>query len=184
MSIRLDHDKVQRLFDDAVTNGAAPGFQFCAFDKDSLLVNGVTGLATLASDDTPARPMRFEDAHWIASAGKIALSLVILIILERKMGYTGMGMEDLDNHKKLIEILPEFDHNAPERSIVTKIITGFEDEVDKEGKKVPILKDSKTKMTLRMLLNYTAGFSLPVSLAELRTHCFAVLNRYWCFEVQ
>lgn len=101
--------------------------------------------------------MTLENTHWIASAGKPTVSLLALIILERGLVPNGMNLNDLDNHEKLIEILPEFRHGSG--SLVTKIIEGFEPHLNAEGKKVPILRDVKKKVTLRMLLTHTAGLS-------------------------
>lgn len=152
----------QKLFDDATTNVVVPGAQFVVFNKDEILVNGVSGYSKLPTDDDPVGArMRVDDIHRIASAGKIAVAVLVLIVLERKLAPNGMGLDDLDDHDKLVELLPEFKKRGG--SLVTKIITGFEPELSKDGRKVPILKDADEGITMRMLLTHTAGLGTNVS---------------------
>ena len=42
---------------------------------------------------------------------------------------------------------------------LTKIVTGYKDERDQDGKKVMILKDRTKPVTLRHLLTHTAGLA-------------------------
>lgn len=151
---------IQDLFDSAVGHGAAPGFQFTVFDKDQILVNGVSGHAAISSESSESIHMRADHVHCIASAGKIATSVVALIILERGLAENGMTLNELDSHDKLVEILPEFKHGSGHP--VTKIIEGFEPGLDAAGRKIPVLRDVRGKVTLRMLMTHTAGLSYVV----------------------
>lgn len=153
----VNNTEIQQLFDDAVNRGLAPGFQYAIFNQTQLLVNGTSGLAKIASETDPhGVPMQPETILWVASAGKILVSLATLIVLERGLAHNGMTLDDLDNHEKLVEILPEFRHGSG--SLVTKTVTGFEEQLDPNGKKVPILHDTKGKITLRDLMTHTSGF--------------------------
>lgn len=160
---------IQSLFDNAVSNSIAPGFQFVVFDKTHFVVNGVAGQLSLPESNTdgpiasPLKegiPMTAEHNHWLASAGKIAVSIIALMILERGAAKNGISLSDLDNHEKLVEILPEFKLGSD--SVLTKIIDGFEPKLNEKGQKVPILRDAKAKVTLRMLFTHTAGLSVMV----------------------
>jgi methyl acetate hydrolase len=148
----------QSFIDDAVANGVAHGFQCVVFDRDSLLFNGVSGLASGPSEHAPkGKPFKPETLVWTASCTKLAVSLIVLHILERGLAKSGFSLKDLDNHEALVEVLPEFKHGSG--SLVTKIIEGFEDELGSDGKKVMKLRDAKGKVTLRMLLTHTAGLA-------------------------
>lgn len=153
----------QQLFDDAIANGVVPGSQFVVFNKDKYLVNGVSGHSKLPAEGQPdGVKMRLDDIHLIASTGKITISVLALLILERKLAKNGMGLDDLDDHDKFAEIVPEFKQGSG--SLVNKVIVGYESELNKDGQRVPILKDAEGQVTLRMLLTHTAGFAYSVSL--------------------
>ncbi|KAF8311377.1 beta-lactamase/transpeptidase-like protein [Clavulina sp. PMI_390] len=163
------HRNVQELFDHAVASKIAPGFQFVLFDQDSFLINGVSGLnlSSQATDSQVARSsnpshetkMAKNDVHWIASAGKLVVALVSLIILERNLAHNGMSFADLDDHEKLVEIVPEFKRGSG--SLVTQIIDGWEDGLDEQGRRRPRLREAETLITLRMLFTHSAGFNFP-----------------------
>ena len=128
------------------------------FDRDSFIFNGVSGLSSVPSETAPnGIPFKPETLVWIASCTKISISLIALHIIERGLTKSGFSMGDLDNHDALIEVLPEFRHGSG--SLVTKIIEGFEDGHDKDGKKIMKLRDARGRVTLRMLLTHTAGMS-------------------------
>ncbi|KAF9519460.1 hypothetical protein BS47DRAFT_1336893 [Hydnum rufescens UP504] len=82
---------------------------------------------------------------------------MVLHILEKGLCPNGMTLADLDNHEKLVQVLPEFKHGST--SLVSKIIVGFKKELGADGKKVPILRDYEGKVTLRMLLTHTSGLA-------------------------
>lgn len=159
----MSSSKIHDLFAAAIAKKSLPGAQVVVFNKDSFLVNEALGFSSLPSDEHPDGVlMTPESVHWIASAGKPTVSLLALIILERGLAPNGMTLGDLDNHEKLVQILPEFKHGSG--SLVTKIIEGFERHLDADGRKIPILRDAKNKVTLRMLLTHTAGLSYAVRL--------------------
>lgn len=171
MALSRFTSQFQELFDDATTRGIVPGAQFVVFNKDRVLVNGVSGYSKLPTDDDPTGElMRPDDVHRIASAGKIGVSALVLIALERKLAKNGMGLDDLDDHDKFVEIVPEFKKSSG--SLVTKIVTGFEPELNENGQKIPILKDADGSITLRMLLTHTAGMGSGV-----RSHYFPSLTQ-------
>ncbi|KAF8311387.1 beta-lactamase/transpeptidase-like protein [Clavulina sp. PMI_390] len=218
------HAAIQELFDDAVSNAIAPGFQFVVFNRDEIVLNGVSGYARLPettspsalanhasdsdSDQPPASSLpgsldpihlasdmspdgdvekvdrRFEGekmtaahVHWIASCGKLAVSLLALIILERGLAdnyptndQSLIDVATLDDHAKLVEVLPEFKLGG--ESLVTKVIEGWEEveedgaengnEItegqnqpqyvsDKQGRRIPRLREAKTGVTLHWL---------------------------------
>jgi CubicO group peptidase (beta-lactamase class C family) len=154
--------KFQDLFDRAVANDVFPGAQFVVFDEENILINGVSGHAMLPSENDPHGSLMQKDTpHCIASCTKISVSLLCLMMLERGLGNSGMRLDDLDDYEKLIKVLPEFKLGSG--NWVTKIIEGFEPELGADGKKVPILRDAKTEVTLRMLLTHTTGLAYMVS---------------------
>lgn len=137
------------------------------FDKDSVLYNEVTGLDQTAWPGNPGnipflhpepaseRKWTKETVIWVASCTKLTISILVLQLLEKKIG--GLGLEDMDDHEKLEKVLPEFKIGSG--SLVSKIITGYKEEKDKDGKKVMILKDRTKPVTLRHLLTHTAGLA-------------------------
>ncbi|KAF8316593.1 beta-lactamase/transpeptidase-like protein [Clavulina sp. PMI_390] len=158
------HAAIQKLFDDATVNSLAPGYQFVVFDREAVLVNGVSGYSDIPSSTTGEGPdapskdgvkMRPDHIHWMMSASKLALSVVSLVALEQGLTSNGMTMADLDNHEKLVEILPEFKLGGG--SWVTKIIEGWEDGHDEQGRKIPRFRDTTVPVTLRMLFTHTSG---------------------------
>jgi CubicO group peptidase (beta-lactamase class C family) len=166
----------QKFVDDAVANGYAPGFQFTVFNKDSLIANGASGLADVPSET----PFRKDHILILASCSKICMSIIALRILENGLCSNGMTLADLDDHEKLVDILPEFKLGSG--SPVTKIIDGYEKELGPDGKKVPILHDCTRKVTLRMLLTHTSGLAYYVRLHGFIHHSLAnpdVANMKW-----
>jgi methyl acetate hydrolase len=151
---------IQKFFDDAVAQGLAPGFQFAVFDKDSLIASGSSGLV----DAVSGTPFRNDHIIWLASCSKLSISIMVLHILEKGLCPNGMTLADLDDHEKLVQVLPEFKHGST--SLVSKIIVGFEKELGSDGKKVPILRDYEGKVTLRMLLTHTSGLAYYVCLSR------------------
>ncbi|KAF8316589.1 hypothetical protein DL93DRAFT_2154645 [Clavulina sp. PMI_390] len=155
---------IQKLFDDATANSIAPGYQFVVFDRENTLVNGVSGYCDLpASAGAGGSPqdgakMRPDHIHWIMSIGKLALSIVCLMALERGLTSNKMTIADLDNHEKLVEILPEFKLGSG--SWVTKVIEGWDEGHDEQGRKIPKLREAKTPVTLRMLFTHTSGLGI------------------------
>ncbi|KIJ53966.1 hypothetical protein M422DRAFT_241228 [Sphaerobolus stellatus SS14] len=129
----------QTLIDEAVAKGIAPGFQAVVFNKDEILFNGVW-IRRRSIQGQSKRPV---------------VHLVALQAIERGL-IPGFTLEDLDNHEKLAEILPELKQGSG--TVVTKIFEGWEDHPGPDGKRAMKLRDAKNKITLRMLLTHTSGF--------------------------
>ncbi|KAF9514487.1 hypothetical protein BS47DRAFT_1361694 [Hydnum rufescens UP504] len=123
---------IQKFFDDAVAQGLAPGFQFSYCEWRLGLVDAVSGT-----------PFRNDHILSLVSCTKISISIVVLYILEKGLCPNGMTLADLDDHEKLVQVLPEFKHGST--SLVSKIIVGYEKELGPDGKKVPILHDYEGK---------------------------------------
>ncbi|GJJ11940.1 hypothetical protein Clacol_006178 [Clathrus columnatus] len=146
----------QKLIDDAVLKRIAPGFQAVVFDKDQILFSGISGYASAPSvEDPDGREMTPSTILWVASFCKVVTHIIALHAIERGF-IQNFTMNDLDNHEKLVEILPELKQGSG--TLCTKIIEGFE-EPGPDGKKVMKLRDAKNKITLRMLLTHTTGFA-------------------------
>lgn len=149
---------LQIYLDRAVAAGVAPALQCIIIDKENVLHNVVSGYAYLPSDESPVgKPFTNDSTILLASCIKPVLSIVALSVLKKKHTKNGMGIEHLDDHEKLVEVLPEFSQSSG--SLLTKILEGFEEGHDAEGRKIMKLRDAKTKVTLRMLLTHTAGLS-------------------------
>lgn len=149
---------LQAYLDKAVAEGIAPALQCIIVDKKSVLHNVVSGYADLPSDENPkGKPFTDNSTILLASCTKLLLSIVTLSVLEKGQAKNGIGIEHLDDHEKLVEILPEFSPSSG--TLLTKILEGFEDGHDAEGRKIMKLRDAKTRITLRMLLTHTSGIS-------------------------
>ncbi|EPQ56885.1 beta-lactamase/transpeptidase-like protein [Gloeophyllum trabeum ATCC 11539] len=148
-------EKLQAALDNAVADGVAPGFQLVVFDSDSILFDGVSGLAVAPSEKTPGGE-RYKPEHvgWLASCAKLTVSIIVLHILERGLTKHGFSLRHLDDPEALAQVLPEFRPSSGH--LVTKIIEGF-DGIGPDKKKVMKLRDQKGRITLRMLLTHTAG---------------------------
>ncbi|KIJ53961.1 hypothetical protein M422DRAFT_153616 [Sphaerobolus stellatus SS14] len=162
--------QIQVLIDNAVEKKVAPGLQCVVFAGDQTLFNGVSGYATIPTASDPnGSAMTQNNILWVASCTKLVTCLVVLHIVDRGVA-KNFTLDDIDNHEKLVEVLPEFKHGSG--SILTKILEGFEDELGPDGKKVMKLRDAKGKVTLRMLLTHSAGLGFGWNnplLAELYT---------------
>lgn len=87
-------------------------------------------------------------------SSQLVISLVGLRILEEGLSKTPFSLADLDDHEKLVSILPEFKLGSG--SMVTKILEGY-GPVGPDGKKELKLRDAKKGCTLRHLLTHTNG---------------------------
>lgn len=152
----FDALKVDQLFQEAIDQGIAPGLQYTVFNKNEILSSKAVGISRPISDAEPkGRPMLPETPVHLSSAGKLLVSIAVLAVLERGLAFNGMTVDDIDNHEKLIEILPEF--GAQSDSWAGKVLVGFEPELGPDGKKVPILREPTVKVTLRHFFTHTAG---------------------------
>ncbi|GJJ08214.1 hypothetical protein Clacol_002422 [Clathrus columnatus] len=152
---------LQALIDNAVKDGVAPGLQCVVFNREEIIFNGVSGFASLPSEENPAgEPMTKSTILWLASCTKLVVSLVVLHVLDKGL-VDGISIADLDNPDALAKIVPEF--SSESGSLVTKIIEGFEDGLGPDGRKIMKLRDAKNRVTLRHLLTHSSGMGFPVN---------------------
>lgn len=85
---------------------------------------------------------------------QLVISLVALRILERGLTKAPFSLSDLDDHEKLVSVLPEFKLKGG--NMVTKILEGY-GQPGPDGKKEMKLRDAKKGCTLRHLLTHTSG---------------------------
>ncbi|GJJ08215.1 hypothetical protein Clacol_002424 [Clathrus columnatus] len=152
---------LQTLIDNAVKDGVAPGLQCVVFNRDEIIFNGVSGFASLPSEENPAgEPMTKSSVLWLASCTKLVVSLIVLHVLDKGL-IDGISIGDLDNPDALAKIVPEF---SPESgSLVTKIIEGFENRLGPDGRKIMKLRDAKNRVTLRHLLTHSSGMGSHIN---------------------
>lgn len=120
---------------DAYTSDSSviPGFVMNVVNqKGDLLVNYASGKMGI---DNPA-PMTTDSVFWLASCSKLIGAICAMQQVEK-------GLIGLDDSDKLEEICPELKN--------VKVI--------KMVNKKPTLVEKKNRITLRMLLSHTAGFS-------------------------
>lgn len=150
------NSSLQTILDKAVANNVAPGLQCAFFDEENILFHGVSGLSSTPTDSPPhGKPLDKDTILTLASCSKLPLSIITLRILEQRQTTTEFGLEHLDDHDKLAEILPEISPGSG--ALLTQIIEGFEDQLGPDNKKVLRLRPAKQKITLRMLLTHTSG---------------------------
>lgn len=176
MTVTLETAKIEQLFRKAVQDDVAPGFQYAVFNKDKLLLSDAVGLDKIPSEADPTGvPLLPQTPLFFVSCGKIMHSIATLIVLERGLAHNGMTLDDLDNHDKLVEILPEFGQNS--KSMAGKIIVGFEPHLGSDGMKIPILRDPKNKVTLRHIFTHTLSHPWHVSYFD---RLFWVIYAVYC----
>jgi len=116
---------------DSVTSDASkgvPGLVFVAVDKKGDII---TANASGHRDMNTKVPMDLDTVFWIASCTKLLAAIVCMQLVEQ-------GKLSLDDHEHLYKLCPELE----------KV------QVIENGKLVP----KEREITLRMLLNHTAGF--------------------------
>ncbi|KKY19967.1 putative beta-lactamase family protein [Diplodia seriata] len=125
---------------DAVTStGSVPGIVFVAVDKNGDLVTSHCSGTTGA---TGATPMSLDSVFWIASCTKIITGIACMQLVEQ-------GKLSLDDSDALYKIIPELKDK--------KVLQD-------DGSLVP----KKKEITLRMLLDHTAGFGYTFFNPKLR----------------
>jgi methyl acetate hydrolase len=114
---------------EAVASGALPGVAAMVANQNDVLYGAVFGVA----DVTTGAPLRLDDVLFIASMTKIVTALACVQLIEQGK----LGLED-----EASAIVPR---------MVAKVLTGF----DSAGQ--PILREPKSKVTVRHLLTHTSG---------------------------
>lgn len=171
---------LQALIDKAVAEDAAPGLQCAVFDEGNVFFHGVSGLSSTATETPPnGKPLEKNTTLTLASCSKLPLSIITLRVLEGRKTTMGFGLEHLDDHEKLVQVLPEIVHGSG--SLLTQIIEGFEDKLGPDNRKIMKLRPTKEKITLRMLLTHTSGMgyewnhALLTQLVKIISFCSSLL---------
>ncbi|KAL1297854.1 hypothetical protein AAFC00_006381 [Neodothiora populina] len=129
------HDNVQKSLD-SITSDAGlkvPGMVFTAVDKNGdAITENVSGTRGL---DTK-KPMTLDTVFWIASCTKLLATIAAMQLAEQ-------GKLSLDDHNELYKVLPELKDK--------KVL-------QEDGS----LVDKTSEITLRRLLNHTAGFGYEI----------------------
>ncbi|KAH8820817.1 beta-lactamase/transpeptidase-like protein [Xylogone sp. PMI_703] len=127
-------EKIQKACEERYIPGAVC---ICGDSKGEIVYQKAFGSKTLKGDP-PHPPLSVDDCFVLASCTKLMTSVAALQCVER--GQIGLD-DDLSN------VIPEFQNIS--------VLTGFEESGE------PILKKAVNKITLRMLLTHTAGFTYP-----------------------
>ncbi|GAA5902033.1 serine hydrolase domain-containing protein [Sporobolomyces salmoneus] len=133
---------IQKLLDDAVSKGTAPGLVATVFNKD-ILASAQSGVASIKDK---SQKFTLDTIIWPASAAKPFVSLLVLILVEKN------GI-DLDSHEELVKFLPELGKDWPGTRI-WKVIDGKDENGEYK------YRDAKVGITLRHLLTHSIGSSL------------------------
>jgi hypothetical protein len=134
---------LQNILDSAVADGI-PGITAVAIDRPGIAFQGLcisikrimdtisnvvslagTGVARVLSTETNAHNDPYA-VHWLASLPKLPVSLAVLKLLEERTE-PSLGLEQLDHHKALLKIFPEFRLGGGH--MVTKILEGIDTNV-------------------------------------------------------
>ncbi|VVT56168.1 uncharacterized protein SAPINGB_P004874 [Magnusiomyces paraingens] len=132
-------DNIKRIVDAAVANPTKdlPGASVVVVNRrGDLLIDYAAGLQGL---EPGANPLKSNAVYWLASCTKLAVAALALVAVEE-------GKIFLDDSKQIEKLCPEL------RSIPIL------ESIDKETGKIVLVPKTK-KITLRMLLTHTAGFS-------------------------
>lgn len=105
---------LESLLAAAVERKAAPGLSAVAFNRDGIFAQAATG------DDGTGKALTLDTILWIASSGKLAVSLLTLIACEKHS-------LDIDSHDDLVKLVPELgkDHEG------SKVYTIFDGKDEK-----------------------------------------------------
>ena len=106
---------LESLLAAAVERNVAPGLSAIAFNREGVVAAAATG------HDGTGKDLSLDTIIWVASCGKLGVSLLTLIVCEK------FGV-DIDSHEELVKFVPELgkDHEG------SKVYTLF-DGKDEEG---------------------------------------------------
>lgn len=136
-------DTIQQTLDSAVgPSTGVPGLVFCAIDKSGqYLAQQYAGRRTL---DESSPKMDADSVFWIASCTKMITGIACMQLVEQ-------GKLELDDAESVYKLAPEIKAKKVLKSDGT-------------------LEDRKGDITLRMLLDHTAGFGYSFFNEKLRDH--------------
>ncbi|KAE8553928.1 hypothetical protein EYB25_002466 [Talaromyces marneffei] len=127
-----------------------PGVVLTVVNKDGIAYSKSFGSMSMdPASELSSPPLTPDTTMWIASCTKLMTAISAMQCVER-------GLLKLD--EDVSSILPEW--KTPQ------ILVGFEDDSGK-----PIFKDTKNKITLRMLLSHQSGLGYGFAEPELRRYC-------------
>lgn len=131
----IDKNAMDNLLQNAVTKGDVPGVVACVTNSRETLYQGAFGERVLGS----GQGMNMDTVMWLASMTKPIVSTAAMQLIEQgKMG--------LDQAAE--QIIPQLGD--------VKVLSGW----DSSGQ--PILRNPKSKITIRQLLTHTAGFTYDI----------------------
>lgn len=149
MTVSTDQQIKQSL--DSVTSNSksgVPGLVFASIDKNGeMLTQQASGRLGLDSDE----PMTLDTVFWIASCTKMIAGIACMQLVEQ-------GKLDLDDSQSLYKLCPEL----KEKKVIVDAGNG------KKGKEGLKLVEKEKEITLRMLLDHTAGFGYTFFNEKLR----------------
>lgn len=149
MTVSTDQQIKQSL--DSVTSNpksGVPGLVFASIDKNGqMLSQQASGRLGLDSDE----PMTLDTVFWIASCTKMIAGIACMQLVEQ-------GKLDLDDAQSLYKLCPEL----KEKKVIVDAGNG------KKGKEGLKLVEKEKEITLRMLLDHTAGFGYTFFNEKLR----------------
>lgn len=149
MTVSTDQQIKESL--DSVTSNpksGVPGLVFASIDKNGeMLTQQASGRLGLDSDE----PMTLDTVFWIASCTKMIAGIACMQLVEQ-------GKLDLDDSQSLYKLCPEL----KEKKVIVDADNG------KKGKEGLKLVEKEKDITLRMLLDHTAGFGYTFFNEKLR----------------
>lgn len=141
---RLDTETLSRLVTDATTRGTrpVPRIVVAVADREGVVFEKASGVKVLdegrgqtsAADVAEDNRVQMDSIFWFASQTKLITSLATAILMERGVFHLDTLAEDFVPELKSIKILESYDDH---------------------GK--PVLREPKTRITVRHLLTHTAG---------------------------
>jgi len=125
-------EKIDCILQHAVSNKVIPGLVAAAATDDGIIYQGAVGTRGMDTDE----PMTLDTAFWIRSMTKLPTCIAAMQLVEK-------GKLKLDD--PVGKIVPELEF--------VNVLEGFSQDDQ------PILHPARSPITLRQLLNHTAGFA-------------------------